>query len=93
MSRASGANPRAMAGQLADDASEVDLSAELQVRTDTSPQRRCRRNALCCAVLCWWHCRAPLGHVRPPGRGFLVIQATSKSLALPEMQDGTPGVR
>ena len=31
MSRAAG-NPRAMAGQLAEDASEVDLTAELQVR-------------------------------------------------------------
>lgn len=30
MSRAGGTNPRAMAGQLGDDASEVDLSAELQ---------------------------------------------------------------
>lgn len=46
MSRAGGSNARAVAGQLADDASEVDLSAELQVRT-RHPRGRCRRMWLC----------------------------------------------
>lgn len=60
MSRAGGTNPRAMAGQLGDDASEVDLSAELQVRS-RAPWGPCKWNLLCrwAALVAWSEGRLP----------------------------------